>query len=119
MPERDVGEHVEREQEAELDLDREDRRQLEEPGARDRLAEEREARGGEGAGVGDRRRGAADVGVVELERRGELDDRRARVPDRGEAVADVVVREPVPDAAGVGEDAVERRPDLVGAPSRK
>ena len=93
-PERDVREHVEPEQEAELELDRDERRELEQPRVPDDLAEEDVARRGERqrARLGDRSAGAAHVGLVELERGAELDDRGRRVPDRGEPVADLVVR---------------------------
>ena len=92
-PERDVGEHVEPEQQAELELDRHERRKLEHARVSDDLAEEDVPRGREGerTGLGDRRAGAAHVGLVELERRAELDDRGRGVPDRCEPVADLVV----------------------------
>ena len=105
-PERDVAQHVEAEQQPELELDRQERRQLEQARVPDDLAEEDVARGRQGkrAGLGDDGAGSAHVGLVELERSAQLDDRRRRVPDRREAVPDLVVPVARVDAPGVGED---------------
>ncbi len=77
---------------------REERGELEQAGARHRLAEQREAGGGERerARLGHDRRGAPNVRPVELEGGGELDHRGRRVPDRGQPVADVVVADSRP-----------------------
>ena len=116
-PERHVAEHVQPQQEPELELDRQERRELEQARVPDDLAEEDVARGGQRqrAGLGDRRARAAHVGLVELERRAQLDDRGRRVPDRCEAVADLVVGIARVDTARVGEDRRENRPELVRA----
>src|SRR5687768_6367145 len=84
----------------------------------DDLAEEDVARGlqRERAGLGDDRAGAAQVGFVELERRAQLDDGGRGVPDRREAVPDLVVAVAGMHAARVGEDRLEHGPDLVRAP---
>ena len=86
-------------------------------GCLDDLAEEHVARGGERqrARLGDGRAGTAHVGLVELERRAQLDDRGRRVPDRREAVSDLVVRVARVHASCVGENGLEHGPDLVGA----
>ena len=86
-------------------------------GLADGLAEKDEASGGEGEGarLGDRRGGAADVGLVELERGRELDDRGGRVPGRREVVADVALATAVADDARPRERRLERRAHLVGA----
>ncbi len=116
-PERDVAEHVEAEQEPELELDRQERRQLQQARVPDHLTEEDVARGRQGkrARLGDDGAGSAHVGFVELERRAQLDDRRGRVPDRCEAVPDLVVPVTRVDAPRVGEDGLEHRADLVRA----
>ena len=114
----DVGEDVEPDQEPELELDGDERRELEEPRASDDLAEEHVARGGQRqrARLRDRCACAPNVGLVQLERGAQLDDRRRGVPDRGEPVADLVVPVARVDAPSVAEDGLEDRPDLVGAP---
>ena len=112
-----VAQHVEAEQEAELQLDRHERRKLEQPRASDHLTEEDVASGRQRqrACFGDGRARAADVGLVELERGAQLDDRGGRVPDRRETVADLVVGVAGVDAPRVGENGLEHRPDLVRA----
>ncbi len=104
-------------QEAQLQLDREQRRKLEQARVPHDLAEENVASGRQRqrAGLGDDRAGSAHVRLVELQRGAELDDRGRRVPDRGEPVADLVVRVTGMDAARVGENGLENRPDLVRA----
>ena len=116
-PERDLGEDVEPDQEVELRLGRQERWELEEPRIACRLAEEDDPSGGEGEGArfGDGRSGTADVGLVQLEGRSELDDRARGVEDRGEVVARLAVAASVPNQPRTREQRVERRLDLVGA----
>ena len=116
-PQRHVREHVEPEQEPELQLDRDERGKLEQTWVPHDLAEQDVPGGGEGqrARFGDRRAGAAHVGFVELEGGAQLDDGCGRVPDRREAVADLVVGVAGVNAARVDEDGLEHGPDLVRA----
>ena len=83
----------------------------------DDLTEQHVPRGGEGqrARLGDDRAGTPHVCLVELERRAQLDDRGRRVPDRRQAVSDLVVRVARVNASCVGENGLEHGPDLVGA----
>ncbi len=86
-------------------------------GLPDDLAEEDVPSGGQGqrAGLGDGRAGTAHVGVVELERGTQLDDRGRCVPDGREAVADLVVGVARVNASRVGQHGLEHGPDLVRA----
>ncbi len=81
------------------------------------LAEEDVPRGRQrqGACLRDDGAGAADVGLVELERCAELHDRGCRVPDRRQPVADLVVGKPCVHPPRVDEHGLEHRTDLVGA----
>ncbi len=58
--------------------------------------------------LGHGRGGAADVGLVELELGRELDESSGRVPDRRQAVSDVVVAAAVSNATCLDEGSVER-----------
>ena len=104
-------------QEAELQLDRDERRELEQPRVSDDLAEEDIPCGGQRqrAGLGDSRAGTAHVGFVELEGGTQLDDGSRRVPDRREAVTDLVVVVACVNPARVAQHGLENRPDLVRA----
>ena len=104
-------------QKSELQLDGDERRELEEAWAADDLAKEHVARSGQRqrACFGDRRARAPNVGFVELERCAQLDDRRRRVPDGCEPVADLVVGVARMDAPRVAEHRLEDGADLVGA----
>ena len=84
----------------------------------DDFAKQHVARSGkrQRACLGDCGASAAHVGLVEFERRAQLDDRGCCVPDRCEAVPDLVVCVARVDAPRVGENGLEHGPDLVGAP---
>ena len=116
-PERDVDENVETEEEAELQLDRDERRELEQPRVSDDLAEEDISCGGQRqrAGLGDSRARTAHVSFVELEGGTQLDDGSRRVPDRRETVTDLVVGVARVNPARVAQDGLENRSDLVRA----
>ena len=118
LPERDLGEHVEPEEERELDLGREEWGKLEQAQMTGCLPVEDVASGGEGecACLCDRRRCSANVRLVELERGGQLDERRGCVPGGREIIAHVGLTATFPDSARTLEDTVESGADVVGAP---
>jgi len=109
-PERDLRENVEADQEIELRLGREERGQLEQPGISGGLAEQHDPGGGqgEGASLGDGRRGAANVSLVQLESGSELDYRSRGIEDGGEIVADIWISAAGSKKSRSRQDRVER-----------
>ena len=63
-----------------------------------------------------RRESFAEIPAAMTERRAQLDDRGRRVPDRREAVSDLVVGVPCMHASCVGENGLEHGANLVRAP---
>ncbi len=121
LPEGYLRKDVEAEQEIELRLRGQERGELEEPWITRGLAEESDPSGGEGEGAcfRDGRSRPADVGLVQLERRSELDDRGRGVEDRGEVVADLAVATSVPEEPRTRERVLSAGFTSSGQPSRK
>ena len=117
-PQRHVAEHIEAEEQSELELDGHERWQLEQARVSHHLAEEHVSRRckRQCACLGNGRAGTAYVGLVELQRRAQFDDRGRRVPDRRQAVSDFVVGVACVHASCVGENGLEHGADLVRAP---
>jgi hypothetical protein len=115
VPEGYLREHVEAEEQRELDLGGEERRELQQSRMAGGLAVEDVAGGRERqrTGLRDCGGGSANVGFVELERGGELDQRGRRVPGGGEIVSDLGVGAPFANAAGARENTLERRADVL------